>query len=118
MANGRVSLQQTHVYGVVASVERDTAAPLCPPHCRRLRVTRWEQATIRSGSPEAAQLDAGGVVSGRADGLLSIHTVMAASQPELCRSSSRLCRPCSHGQGQLLANKFSALNYAKPPLYH
>jgi hypothetical protein len=40
------------------------------------------------------------------------------SQPQLCRSSSRLCRPCSHGQAQLLANKFSALTYAKPPLYH
>lgn len=53
--------------------------------------------------------------SGRADGL---HRVDTHSQPQLCRSSSRLCRACSHEQGRLLANIFSALNYAKPPLYH
>jgi hypothetical protein len=41
-----------------------------------------------------------------------------AGQPQRRRSSSRLCRPCSHGQALLLANKFSALIYAKPPLYH
>jgi hypothetical protein len=73
--------------------------------------------TIRSGPPEAATARPSDVSCGLGEGGWATIDRLR-SQPRRRCSSSRLCRLRRHGQAQLLANKFSALIYAKPPLYH
>jgi hypothetical protein len=97
-------------------VERDTAADThSPPPTPTAHRDGRRPPTIRSGPPEAAQSVT--VSCGLGEGGWATID-RACSQPRRRCSSSRLCRPRRHGQACLLANKFSALIYAEPPLYH
>lgn len=121
MANGTVVQRETALCGrdgALAAVsrgvlvERDTAASgfLSPSTVTLLLRFAAARPRLLSARPLGE--------GGWSGWLLSIDGCAACSQPQLCRSSSRLCRPCSHGQALVLANKISAWIYAETPLYH
>jgi hypothetical protein len=101
--------------GVLSNETRPPDSALAAAHCAP-RDGRCPP-TIRSGPPEAATARPCDVSCGLGEGGWATIDRLR-SQPRRRCSSSRLCRLRRHGQAQLLANKFSALIYAKPPLYH
>jgi hypothetical protein len=84
--------------------------------CRRCVPRRRQHTAIRSGRSEAARCRRLYCHSGTADGHYRYRHA-APRRPTMSHAAPHL-EPCRHRLGQLLANIFSALSYADPPLYH